>query len=537
MAKYTVKSGDTLSAIAKKNGTTVSAIAKASGISNPNLIYAGQKITIPNSNTSSNKTSNNSNNKTTKNNTSSNTLKIEGVDDSVTKTINSKYQQSDEVKNLGNKTTGALGNLESLVNKGFTAPESYTNAMTYLDGQLSQIQSGRTSYTDKINDMMLQIENREDFSYDVDNDQLFQQALASAMNSGKTAMQDTIGQASALTGGYGSSYATSVGNQTYNDFIEDAYNNLPQYYQMELEAYQAEGEDMYRQLGMYVDADTSEWNKLVTSFDATSQYADSIYNKAWDEYATDIDNAYKMYDAYNTEYTTKYGQEYASWYDAVTNAKDIATMQQTNYWNDKEFTENQRQFDATQGLREKEYKISTGDTDGDGVLSASEKAAMNTSDIDNIPKPVNTRAAKLETDSELESYLDNQVDAGIITESQADYLYNVYKSPSTATNDNAVNINLGKVKDGTFRTNKNDNFYVNYNGESYGVENEGKVDDTDLIEELNNVGASNNDVFLYDGDAYLKYANGYYKIGAKEQWLGLTQNDNYQLLLKELQKQ
>lgn len=43
---YTVKSGDTLSAIADKYGTTVSALVKKNGISNPNLIYVGQKIKI-----------------------------------------------------------------------------------------------------------------------------------------------------------------------------------------------------------------------------------------------------------------------------------------------------------------------------------------------------------------------------------------------------------------------------------------------------------------------------------------------------------
>lgn len=43
---YTVKAGDTLSAIAAKYGTTVSALAKKNGISNPNLIYAGQKLKI-----------------------------------------------------------------------------------------------------------------------------------------------------------------------------------------------------------------------------------------------------------------------------------------------------------------------------------------------------------------------------------------------------------------------------------------------------------------------------------------------------------
>ena len=44
---YTVKIGDTLSGIAAKYGTTYQKLASYNGISNPNLIYPGQKITIP----------------------------------------------------------------------------------------------------------------------------------------------------------------------------------------------------------------------------------------------------------------------------------------------------------------------------------------------------------------------------------------------------------------------------------------------------------------------------------------------------------
>lgn len=43
---YTVKAGDTLSAIAKKYGTTVSAIAKKNNIKDVNLIYTGQMLKI-----------------------------------------------------------------------------------------------------------------------------------------------------------------------------------------------------------------------------------------------------------------------------------------------------------------------------------------------------------------------------------------------------------------------------------------------------------------------------------------------------------
>lgn len=43
---YTVRAGDTLSSIANKYGTTYQAIAKLNNISNPNLIYAGQRLRI-----------------------------------------------------------------------------------------------------------------------------------------------------------------------------------------------------------------------------------------------------------------------------------------------------------------------------------------------------------------------------------------------------------------------------------------------------------------------------------------------------------
>lgn len=44
---YTVKAGDSLSAIAARFGTTYQALAEYNGISNPNVIYPGQTIKIP----------------------------------------------------------------------------------------------------------------------------------------------------------------------------------------------------------------------------------------------------------------------------------------------------------------------------------------------------------------------------------------------------------------------------------------------------------------------------------------------------------
>ncbi|MBL8910780.1 MAG: LysM peptidoglycan-binding domain-containing protein [Archangium sp.] len=47
MSTYTIKRGDTLSALAARFHTTVGALASANGIKNVNLIYAGASLRIP----------------------------------------------------------------------------------------------------------------------------------------------------------------------------------------------------------------------------------------------------------------------------------------------------------------------------------------------------------------------------------------------------------------------------------------------------------------------------------------------------------
>jgi predicted chitinase/murein DD-endopeptidase MepM/ murein hydrolase activator NlpD len=47
VSTYSVRRGDTLSAIAKKFGTSVNALAKSNNIKDPNLILAGQKLNVP----------------------------------------------------------------------------------------------------------------------------------------------------------------------------------------------------------------------------------------------------------------------------------------------------------------------------------------------------------------------------------------------------------------------------------------------------------------------------------------------------------
>lgn len=471
----------------------------------------------------------------------SNTSTINGVSQELMdKAYNNTYTPDDAIKEAEGKKNDALSNYESYVGNTnivdqsvydklgseLVIPEEVTKADAWIAAQLEKIQSGKTSYTDRINSLMDEIMNRDKFEYDVDNDQLFQQALASAMNSGKTAMQDTIGQASALTGGYGSTYATTAGNQAYNQFIEDAYNNLPEYYQMAMEAYQMEGQEMYNQLNMLNTADANEWNKLVTGYDATYQHRNQLYNEAYTAHRDEKTDAlnmanlqltehevvsndlYNLYNAYATDYEGLYAKGYQTWADSVSMAQQQANLLNSDWWANKNYeqteTWNQKDLDykyANLNLEREKFNYSKGDTNNDGVVSEEEKAALN--QYDGYINP---------DDVEVDEY-------GNITKIKG---YNL----AGADGD-------GKTKYTTFvsgfKTNANDNFDITLNGETYKVENWGVEENEEKLKGLENA-KSYGDLRVYNGRVYYKHNGKYYQVGQRG-W-----NSGYNNLLKALSK-
>ncbi len=321
-----------------------------------------------------------------------------GVTDDAFNQYNQKFTTSDEYNKLNTEKNDAASNYKGIIsqdiisdstksamNQKFVIPSAVTEADAYLSSQLQKIQSGKTSYSDDVKGMLDKIMNREKFSYDVDTDPLFQQALASAMNSGKQAMQDTIGQASALTGGYGSTYATSAGNQAYNAFIEDAYDNLPQYYQMAMDAYQMEGDEMYRQFGMLSDLDDKEYNRTLEAYDATYQHRNQMYNEAYTRFRDNKSDAFAMAnieisehgqrasDAYNyyniasNEADKQYERDYQTWSDSINQAWQMMGMQNTDWWK-------QSDQDFTAGENEKDRVLTREENAADRAHQSSENA-------------------------------------------------------------------------------------------------------------------------------------------------------------------
>lgn len=103
--------------------------------------------------------------------------------------------------------------------------------------------------------------SREDFQYDMNADALYQQYKDRYQQLGKKAMQDTMGKAAALTGGYGSSYAQNVGQQAYQGYLQQLDDVIPELYQLAYNRYQAKGDRLYKTYQSWAqqEQDAAQW--------------------------------------------------------------------------------------------------------------------------------------------------------------------------------------------------------------------------------------------------------------------------------------
>lgn len=155
---------------------------------------------------------------------------------------------------------------------------------------------------DTFDDIINKILNREKFSYDLNGDALYQQYKDKYIQQGKMAMQDTMGQAAAMTGGYGNSYAASVGNQAYQAQLNNLNDVIPELYQMAYDKYNQEGQDLYNQYGMLSDDRNMEYgmwgdkyNKLVADRDYYSNEYNNERNYDYNKYSNDKTFEYGKY--------------------------------------------------------------------------------------------------------------------------------------------------------------------------------------------------------------------------------------------------
>lgn len=127
------------------------------------------------------------------------------------------------------------------------------------------------------------IMNRGEFSYDVNKDKLYQQYRDLYAQMGRGAMEDTMGQASALTGGYGSTYSQNAGQQAYNAYLQKLNEVVPELYNAAYNRYNQEGQDLMNLYSMArSNADSAyerDYNQWYNRLQLERGDEDTTYNR------------------------------------------------------------------------------------------------------------------------------------------------------------------------------------------------------------------------------------------------------------------
>ena len=313
---------------------------------------------------------------------------VDGVYGNATAAAVKKYQQDNGLKVdgiAGNQTLGSLYTVKAPEAApqvpSTTAPEAavmpdmsqfaydpgtndvYQQALAALQQAQGQTPSYKGTYDQQLKDIYDQIANREKFSYDLNADALYQQYKGQYTQGGKMAMMDTMGQAAALTGGYGNSYAQGVGQQAYQGYLQQLNDVVPELYGMALDQYNQEGD------------------RLVQQYSMTGDLADTEYGRYQDE----LNQYWQNLTFQKQQADDAYAQGFDNWYNAYKNAYAAGRDQVSDQQWQAQFDEAKRQYDQEYGFAQQQYAdsqkkvASSGGSSNSSSNGSSKKTSSSTS--------------------------------------------------------------------------------------------------------------------------------------------------------------
>lgn len=145
------------------------------------------------------------------------------------------------------------------------------------------------------------------FKYDYASDPTYQQYARQYTNAGKRAMEDTLAQVSARTGGLASSYAGGAAQQAYNRYMTDLDNIVPQLEQIAYNRYRDQQSDLANDYSARMQQEALAWdryradrNDIDNDISLLYQLGNNAYNRNRDS-ISDAQNLYSL--AQNAEQT------------------------------------------------------------------------------------------------------------------------------------------------------------------------------------------------------------------------------------------
>lgn len=182
------------------------------------------------------------------------------------------------------EVTAATAKRLQELEKGYTPSDEVTAAQAYRDS-VAALEPGayQSRFEERLQALYDRIAGREAFDYEPEEDEAYQRYARLYAARGAAAMEDTLGKAAALTGGYGSSYAQSAGQQAYNGYLQELAALVPELRQAALAEYQQEGKALQEQYSLLhaqekADYDRwqdekADWQKLLAA--AQAEYEDA----------------------------------------------------------------------------------------------------------------------------------------------------------------------------------------------------------------------------------------------------------------------
>nr|DAH56771.1 MAG TPA: hypothetical protein [Caudoviricetes sp.] len=264
-------------------------------------------------------------------------------------------QSASPATNLTGVSESTLGNLGKYT-QGYKPSEAVSNAQSYLTGILNNKPGAYNSaYQNDLQGLYDRIMNREKFTYDLNGDALYNQYKQQYQQMGRQAMMDTMGQAAALTGGYGNSYANTAGNQAYQAYLSKVGDIVPQLQQQAFERYTQEGSDLNNRLNLVQNLENADYNR----------YRDSVSD--W--------NTERSYA--NDDYWNQRNQDYQDYINMLNYWNQQAQQENQNYWSQQQYDTSVSQYE-----RDLAYKQAMAILSGGKLPSADLLAKAGISDAD-----------------------------------------------------------------------------------------------------------------------------------------------------------
>lgn len=246
----------------------------------------------------------------------------------------------------GVSETGVDKGLKTLQAYDPGTDREYQQALSRVEAVRQEKPEYEATYDRQLEALYDEIVNRRPFSYNINEDALYQQYKDQYVAQGRLAMQDTVGQAAALTGGYGNSYGQNLGQQAYQGYLRQLNSIVPELYSLAQNRYDQEGQKLLNQYAMLGDMADTEYGR---------------YQDRLNQYRQDLSYAQDQAD-------TAYDRGYTNWYNAYQQQRDETADRQ---WQ-AEFDENKRRYD-----QEWNYAMGkTGGSGGSGGKTGDDKASL-----------------------------------------------------------------------------------------------------------------------------------------------------------------